>query len=211
VPVVHRGTRASRSAHTRLTQRARGVPVDPPVQARGVRWRGSGAVLEAPAVVACLDDIAVVREAVEQRCGHFGIAKNTRPFTEGEIRGDDDRRAFVEAAYCMEQQLAAGLSERQIAELVEDNEVETGEEVSEPTLPSGAALGLKTIDQVDRVEEAPPSSAADTASGNRDRKMISYGLSNAFFWHWCGSESLKIAKLDFIRLRQMRRAARSMV
>jgi hypothetical protein len=144
--------------------------VDPPVQARG--WRGgSGAVLEAPAVVACLDDVAVMREAVEQGCGHFGIAKNARPFTEGEIRGDDDGRAFVEAADGMEQQLATGLSERQIAELVEDDEVETGEEVGEPALPSGAALGLQTIDQVDRVEEAPSSSAADTASGNGDRKV----------------------------------------
>ena len=31
----------------------------------------SGAVLEAPAVVAGLDDVAVVSEAVEQRCGHL--------------------------------------------------------------------------------------------------------------------------------------------
>jgi hypothetical protein len=77
----------------------------------------------------------------------------------------------------MEQQLAAGLSERQIAELVEDDEVETGKEVREPTLPSGAALGLKTIDQLDRVEEAPSSSAAETASGNRDRKVGFSGTS----------------------------------
>jgi hypothetical protein len=37
--------------------------------------------------------------------------------------------------------------------------------------------------------------------------MISYGLSNAFFWHWCGSESLKIPKLDlsaFVRCDERR-------
>src|SRR5262249_20266329 len=75
--------------------------------------------------------------------------------------------------------LATGLSERQIAELVEDDEVETGEEVGEPALPSGAALGLQTIDQVDRVEEAPSSSAADTAPGNGDRKMRFPGTGSA--------------------------------
>jgi hypothetical protein len=141
------------------------------VQALTGRSEGSCAVFEAPALVACLDNVAVVREAVEQRGGHFGITKNTRPLAEGEIRGDDDGRAFVEAADGVEQQLAAGLSERQIAELVEDDEVETGEEVGEPALTSGAALGLQTIDQVDGVEEAPARSAADTASGNGDRKV----------------------------------------
>ena len=50
----------------------------------------SAAVLEAPAVVAGLDDVAMVREAVEQRRGHLGVAEDTGPFTEGKIGGDDD-------------------------------------------------------------------------------------------------------------------------
>lgn len=40
------------------------------------RVAGSGAVLEPPALVSGLDDVAVMREAVEKGCGHFGIAKN---------------------------------------------------------------------------------------------------------------------------------------
>ena len=36
----------------------------------------SGAVLEAPALVASLDDIAVMSETVEQCCGHFGITEH---------------------------------------------------------------------------------------------------------------------------------------
>jgi hypothetical protein len=55
----------------------------------------SGAVLEAPAFVAGLDDIAVVSEAIEQRGRHFRIAKDARPFAEGEVGGDDDRGALV--------------------------------------------------------------------------------------------------------------------
>ena len=37
---------------------------------------GSAAVSEAPVVVACLDDIAMVGDAVEQRGGNLGIAEH---------------------------------------------------------------------------------------------------------------------------------------
>ena len=49
-----------------------------------------GSALEAPAVVAGLDDVAVVGQAIEQRGRHLGIAEDARPFAEGEIGGDDD-------------------------------------------------------------------------------------------------------------------------
>ncbi len=61
------------------------------------RGRASGAVLEAPALVAGLDDLAMVGEAVEQRRGHLGVAgEHARPFPEGEVRGDHDRGRLVE-------------------------------------------------------------------------------------------------------------------
>ena len=69
------------------------------------------AVLEAPAIVAGFDDLAVVREAIEQCGGHFGIAEDGRPFTEGEIGGYDDRGAFIEPANEMEEKLTASLGE----------------------------------------------------------------------------------------------------
>ena len=67
---------------------------------------GSGAVLEAPGVVACLDDLAVVCEPVEQRGGHLGVAEDGRPFAEGEIGGDDDGSALIEPANQVEEKLA---------------------------------------------------------------------------------------------------------
>src|ERR1700682_3530767 len=79
----------------------------------------SGAVLEAPALVAGLDDLAVMGEAVEQGCRHLGVAEDARPFGECEIGRDDDRGALVEAADEMEEELAAGLREGQVSELVE--------------------------------------------------------------------------------------------
>jgi hypothetical protein len=65
------------------------------------------AALETPAVVSGLDDVAVVGQPIEQCSGHFGVPEDARPFTEGEVCGDDDRGALVEAADEVEQELAA--------------------------------------------------------------------------------------------------------
>jgi hypothetical protein len=53
----------------------------------------------------------------------------------------------------VEQQLAARLRERQITQLVEDDEVEAREIVGQPSLSAGAALGFQAIDEVDGIEE----------------------------------------------------------
>ena len=53
-------------------------------------------------------------------------------FTEREIGGDDDGGALVKPAGEMEQQLAAGLGERQVAEFVEDEEVHAGQMIGDP-------------------------------------------------------------------------------
>ena len=47
------------------------------------------AAFEAPTVIAGLDDVAVVSQAIEQRSRHLGITEDGWPFTEGEIGGDD--------------------------------------------------------------------------------------------------------------------------
>ena len=68
---------------------------------------GSASVFEAPAVITCLDDVAVMGDAIEQRGGHLGIAEHGRPFAEGQVGGDDHRGLLVELADQVEQQLAA--------------------------------------------------------------------------------------------------------
>ena len=66
----------------------------------------SGAVFEAPTVVPRFEDVAMVRQSIEQ-CGcHLGIAENVPPFAEAEIGGDDDAGAFIKLAEQMEQQRA---------------------------------------------------------------------------------------------------------
>jgi hypothetical protein len=68
----------------------------------------------------------MVSQAVEESRGHPGVAEDGGPFAEGEVCGDDDRGALVEAADEVEKELAAGLREGQIAEFVESDEVEAG-------------------------------------------------------------------------------------
>ena len=50
----------------------------------------SAAVLEAPALVTGLDDVAVMSEPVEERRRHLGIEEHVRPFAEGQVGRDDD-------------------------------------------------------------------------------------------------------------------------
>ncbi len=69
---------------------------------------GSTAVLEAPALVAGLDDVAVVGQAVEHGGGHLGIAEHLGPVGEGQVGGDQQRRVLIEFADQVEQQLPPG-------------------------------------------------------------------------------------------------------
>ena len=71
----------------------------------------------------------------------------------------------------MEQQLAAGLGEGQIAEFVEDDEVHAREIVGHATLPAGACLSLELVDEIDDVEETPPCAGTDASAGDRDGEM----------------------------------------
>ena len=66
-------------------------------------------------------------EAVEQRRRHLRVAEDSCPFAEAEVGGDDDAGALVELAQQVEQQRPAGGAERQVAKLVEDDEVGIGE------------------------------------------------------------------------------------
>lgn len=118
----------------------------------------------------------MVGQAIEQRGRHLRITEHGRPFTEGQVGGDDDRGAFVKAADQMEEQLTAGLGEGQIAQLIEDDEVQPGHVVGEPTLLAAAGLCLEAVHEVDDVVEAAAGAVANEGAGNGDGEM---GLSGA--------------------------------
>ena len=71
----------------------------------------------------------------------------------------------------MEQQLPTRLGERQVAEFIEDDEVLSVEIIGQPPLASGPALGLKSVDQIDDVEEPAARTVTDAGPRNGDGKM----------------------------------------
>jgi hypothetical protein len=110
-------------------------------------------------------------QAVEQRGGHLRVSEDGGPFAERQVCRHDDRGALVELADQMEQELSACLGEWQVAQFVEDQEIETGDQVGGPALPVGARLGIQLVDQIDDVEEPSPGSVADTGPDDADRQM----------------------------------------
>ena len=59
---------------------------------------GAASVFESPAVVAGLDDVAMVGQAIQQCGGHLGAAEHRGPLREVEVGGDDNRGALVSSA-----------------------------------------------------------------------------------------------------------------
>ena len=57
----------------------------------------------------------------------------------------------------MEEQLATGLGEGEIAEFIEHDEVEPGQVIGNLALAAGAGLGVEPVDQIDDIEEAAAS------------------------------------------------------
>src|SRR5580704_17916359 len=79
----------------------------------------------------------------------------------------------------MKEQLPAGLSEGQVAEFVENDEVHAREIFGEPRLPAGASFALQPIDEVDDGVEAASGAAADAGPRNRYCQMRLAGAGSA--------------------------------
>jgi len=82
-------------------------------------------------------------QAIEQRGRHLGVREDARPFAERQIGGHQHRGALVEPADEVEQELAAGLGERQIAELVKNDEVHPGQATSTASSPIFSASNAR--------------------------------------------------------------------
>jgi hypothetical protein len=113
--------------------------------ARSFLFLKSGTVFEAPAVVAGLDDVAVMGEPIKECCCHLGVTEDRWPFAECKVCCENDRGALVKSADEMEQQLASGLGEGQITQFVEHDEVEAGQILCKTSLLAGAGLDLQAI------------------------------------------------------------------
>jgi hypothetical protein len=73
----------------------------------------------------------MVRQPVEERRGELGVAEDRRPFRKAQVRRDDEARALLELAHEVEEQRTTGLTEREVAELIEDHEIHVHHAISE--------------------------------------------------------------------------------
>ena len=87
-------------------------------------------------------------EAVEQSRRHFGVAEDIPPLAEAQVGGDDHAGPLVEFAEQVKQQGPARCAERQVAQLIEDEEIETEQALGEL---SGLVGGLLLFEQMDQV------------------------------------------------------------
>ncbi len=96
-----------------------------------------------------------MRQAIEERGGHLGVAEDRRPLAEAQVGGDDDAGAFVEFAQQVEQQGAARGAERQVSldrlrrSSVQDDEVGVGQTAGDLATAPLILLLLQRVDQVD--------------------------------------------------------------
>jgi len=107
-------------------------------------------------VIAGFDDLAAMRESIEQRRGHLGIAEHAAPFAERQVGRDDQRDALVEFAGQMEQQRAAILRERQVTQFIEHDYVPAQQARGESAGSARALLSIELIDQIHDAVEAHP-------------------------------------------------------
>lgn len=81
-------------------------------------------LFEAKAFAIHLEDVAMVRESIQQGCRHAFALEDLAPFTEGQVAGDQQAAAFVAIGEDLEQQLGSGAAEREVAEFVHDQQVD---------------------------------------------------------------------------------------
>ena len=120
----------------------------------GLLFSGPFTLSEPVGCVSGFDYGAMMCHPVEERGCHLGIAEDGDPFTELQVGDDDDAGFLVEFAYQMEQQRAAGLWERDVTQLINNDAIQWRQLPDD--LP-GITLGLlpdQGVDQIHSIEEA---------------------------------------------------------
>jgi len=93
----------------------------------GAGWIGRVVfVFHAIAVSFDNECLPVMHQPVDQGCGQCVVhIKQGAPFPEGSIRGQDDRSGFITGSNHLEQQVGPALVDRQIAQLIKEENLRT--------------------------------------------------------------------------------------
>mgnify|MGYP000688482278 CR=1 FL=1 len=80
-------------------------------------------MLESIAVIASLDDVAMVGQPVQQGCGHLRVAEYAGPLREAQVGRDQDAGFLIQLADQVKQQGPTGLAEWEVAQFIEDHQI----------------------------------------------------------------------------------------
>src|SRR3954453_21673951 len=103
------------------------------------------AVVEAPGLSAGVDDVRAVGEAVNDGLGEPGVGEDLGPLAEGRVGGDDKRSAFVALGEDLEDELGGAVGQREIAELVNDDQLGAGVAGDDAGEPAGGLGFLRFV------------------------------------------------------------------
>ena len=139
------------------------------------RWRCAGGPLpEAVALAFQGDHVGVVDEPVDQCGGDHGVAEDLAPRLEAAVGGDDDRAAFVAARDQGEEQVGGLAFQRQVADLVDDEQV-VALDASQFVVQGVAVLGgVEAVDPLlgGRERDAVPGLAGLDRQGDREEASM---------------------------------------
>ena len=117
--------------------------------------------------------MGVVDESVDERGGDHGVAEDLAPGLEAAVAGDDDRAAFVASGDQGEEQVGGLAFERQVADLVDDEQAVA---LQAPQLGVEGVAVLGLLEPVDPLLGGREGDAVAGLAGldrQRDRQMAS--------------------------------------
>lgn len=108
--------------------------------------------LDAPAVVAGLQDLGVVCDPIKQSGRHLAVAKDPGPFAEGQVGSDQQRRTLVGLGDQVEEELSAALGEGQVAQFAQGDQVLSRKRLRQSASPPVQLLLLQLVHQIHDIE-----------------------------------------------------------
>ena len=133
---------------------------------------GEVGVLAHPvAAAADVDDMAVMQQAIDERSGHDLVAQDLAPLLEAFIGGQHSGCALIAPVDELEEEHGAGLADRQVADLVDDQERRIGEDLEAASQLAGGLGFFERGDEVGQSAVVDSAPALSRGNGEADREM----------------------------------------
>jgi hypothetical protein len=132
-------------------------------------------LLEPVALAVQLQNMDMMREAIEKRASETLAAEDGGPFLKGKIRRDDGRAAFVTLAEYFEEKLRAGLRERHIAESAVVKK-ETGKPRWQAARPSARQTCVFPVPELPRAITLSRATTYSQRASSRTSGLLSDGM-----------------------------------